>query len=85
MFHDGAHQTNEPACGRVSASKRNAPKAKACQDTLLHVRFEAKYIGQKGDGYRPPQLAVVIKTVPFPFPGDCQNSAAPDSWLSLPL
>jgi hypothetical protein len=70
MFRDGAH---DPVCGRVSSLERNIIRAKACWDTLHQVRFEAEYIGQKGDGYGPPQLAVIIMLVPFPFPDDCQK------------
>ena len=73
MFRDGAHQINDPVCRMVSASKRNIPRATICRDTLPDVRFEAEYIGQKGDEYKPPQLAVIIKLVPFLFPGDCRK------------
>jgi hypothetical protein len=83
MFPGGAYQTNEPVCGRVLASKGTYQKHAEIR-SYTYV-FEAEYTGQRGYGHGPPQLAVITKIVPFPFPGDYRNSAAPDSWLSLPL
>ena len=49
------------ACHKPVSSNRNAAYSQ------YPLRFEAEYVGQKGDGYRLPQLAIRIRLARLPL------------------